>query len=108
MEIWYREVCVETYVFDPVGILKIREPFFYGAKWVQDVIVNVDLETEYFSFLELWLQSRVASSFTLFPATCGDEYLKGEACSSETRRPTTLILYPVLFRISRLGLSVIN
>ena len=109
MQVGDREVGVEADVLEPIRTPEVGKPFFHRAQGVEDIVVDVDFESEDFSLLELGLQSGVvASGFAFFPAAWGNGYLKGEACSSDTRRPTTLILSPVLLRIDRLGLSVIN
>ena len=109
MQVGDREVGVEADVLDAIRGLEVGEPFLHRAQRVQDIVVDVDFESEDFPLLQLGLQSGVvASGLAFFPAAWGNGYLKGEACSSDTRRPTTLILSPVLLRIDRFGLSVIN
>ena len=109
MQVGDSQVGVEADVLQPIGSAEVGEPFLDWAQGVEDIVVDVDFESEDFSLLELGLQSGVvASGLAFFPAAWGNGYLKGEACSSDTRRPTTLILSPVLLRIDRFGLSVIN
>jgi hypothetical protein len=73
------QVRVETNVFHSMGAGQSLEPFLNNSQLAEDIIVHVDLESEYFLFLEMRLHVGVcASSLTLFVAECMAIYLKGE------------------------------
>ena len=67
-------------MFDSVCGLKVGEPLFERSEFLEDVVVDVYLKTEYFALLELRLGSGVtAPALAVFPAECQTWYLKGEA-----------------------------
>ena len=68
VEVGDGEVWVETDVFDAVRSLQIGEPLFNRSDLAEDIVVDVDFKTEYFSFLELRLETWVTTStLTLLP-----------------------------------------
>ena len=83
------------------------EPSLRGGQLSQDVVVNVELKSEYFFFLHLGLRRVCAASLAVLVARCEGRYLMGDEGSSEGRFAWEACLSSGLRRLA-LGLYAIN